>query len=88
MGYYYEPSSPPDDEKPPGCLETLVIMRAVFGLLLPVVIAMVVLIADLAAIFVLFSVHPALALIPIVLTVVAIWFFARWDQRRARPPGL
>jgi hypothetical protein len=88
MGYYYEPSSQPDDEKPPGCLETLVIMRAVFGLLLPVVIAMVVLIADLAAIFVLFSVHPALALIPVALTVGAIWLVARWDQRRERPPGL
>ena len=87
MGYYYEPSSQPEDEKPPGCLETLVIMRAVFAVILPIVIAMIVLIADLAAIFVLYSIYPALALIPIALTVAAIWLVARWDRNRV-PPGL
>ena len=87
MGYYYEPSSAPDEEKPPGCLETLVIMRAVFAVILPIVIAMIVLIADLAAIFVLYTVYPALALIPIALTVVVIWLVARWDRNRV-PPGL
>ena len=88
MGYYYEPSSQPDEEKPPGCLETLVIMRAVFGIILPAVAAMIVLIVDLAAIFALYSIYPALALIPIVLTVAAILLVARWDQGRSRPPEL
>ena len=87
MGYYYEPSSQPEDEKPPGCLETLVIMRAVFAVILPIVIAMILLVADLAAIFVLYSIYPALALIPIALTIAAIWLVARWDRNRV-PPGL
>ena len=87
MGYYYERSAKPEEEKPPGCLETLLIMRAVFGVIMPVVIAMIVLIADLAAIFVLYSISPALALIPIALTAAAIWLVARWDRNRV-PPGL
>jgi hypothetical protein len=87
MGYYYEPSSKHDEEKPPGCLETLLIMRAVFAVILPAVIAMIVLVFDLAAIFVLYTVYPALALIPTALTVAAIWLVARWDRNRV-PPGL
>jgi len=88
MGYYYEPSEPPAQDKPPGCLETLLIMRAVFSVIIPVVIAMIVVIVDVAAIFVLFTRHPALALIPIAITAAAVWLFSRWDQRRFRPPGM
>jgi len=88
MGFYYGSSEEPPEEKPPGCLETLVIMRAVFSVIMPVVIAMILVLVDVAAIFVLFTKHPALALIPIAITALAIWLFARWEQRRFRPPGL
>jgi hypothetical protein len=87
MGFYYGPAETPPEDKPPGCLETLVIMRAVFSVIIPVVIAMIVVLVDVAAIFVLFTQHPALALIPIAMTALAIWLFARWEQRRFRPPG-
>ena len=88
MGYYYGPTGPPAEDKPPGCLETLLIMRAVFSVIIPVVIAMIVVIVDVAAIFVLFTRHPALALIPIAITIVVVWLFSRWEQRRFRPPGM
>jgi hypothetical protein len=88
MGFYYGPSEPPPEDKPPGCLDALIITRAVFAIIMPVAIAIVVLVIDVAAIFALFAVHPALALIPIALTAVGIWWLARWDQQRHRPPGL
>jgi hypothetical protein len=88
MGFYYGPAEPKPEDKPPGCLETLVIMRAVFAVIMPAVIAMIAVMVDVAAIFVLFTKHPALALIPVALTILAIWLFARWEQRRFRPPGV
>jgi hypothetical protein len=88
MGYYYEPSESPPDEKPPGCLDALVIMRVVFSVILPVVLAMIVVLVDVAVIVTLYARHPALALIPIAITAVGVWLYARWEQRRFRPPGL
>lgn len=86
MGFYYGPERPPEEEKPPGCLETLIITRAVFAVILPVLAALILVTADIAAIFILFTMHPALALIPVALTVVAIWLFSRWEQGRYGPP--
>ena len=89
MGFYYGPSQqqPPEaEEKPPGCLDVIVITRAVLGLLLPPVAALMFVVLDIAIIIWLLTVHPALTLIPIALTGVAIWLFARWDQNRERPP--
>jgi hypothetical protein len=87
VGYYYEQPAP-DEEKPPGCLDALVITRAVFGILVWPVLAIFVVLADVAVTFFLFTVHPALALIPIALSVAALWLFAKWEQQRFRPPGL
>jgi hypothetical protein len=42
-------------------------------------------ILDVAAAFYLFTIHPALVLIPVVLTAVALYAFAQWDQNRDRP---
>ena len=83
---FYE-QTPPDNE-PGGCLDVLVITRAVFGILLWPVIAMFVVILDLIVTFWLFTTSPALALIPIAITVAAVAAFARWDQHRFRPPDL
>jgi hypothetical protein len=38
--------------------------------------------------FVLFAVHPALALVPIAAIILGVVLFARWEQKRFRPPGL
>ena len=83
---YYQDKQPA--EKPPGCLDVLAITRTMFGILLWPMVAVIVVLADLAATFVLFTKYPALALITIVPTAIAIWLFAKWEQRHFRPPGL
>jgi hypothetical protein len=88
MGFYYEQQPAPDEEKPPGCLDALLITRAVFGVLFWPMLAIFAVLLDIAVTFYLFTVHPALALIPIALTGVVLWLFARWEQQRFRPPDL
>jgi hypothetical protein len=86
MGYYYEQRPPePDDEPRYGCLDVLLITRAVLGVLLWPLAVFLLVILDIAAAFYLFTVHPALVLIPVALTAAAIYAFARWDQNRDRP---
>lgn len=87
MGYYSD-QGPPDKEQPPGCLDALLITRAVFGVMMWPVLAMVLVVVDAGVIFHLYSLHPGLALIPIGMTAGALWLFARWEQKRFRPPGL
>jgi hypothetical protein len=82
---YYEQKDPPQGERS-GCLDVIVIMRAVFGLLLWPLVAIAVVVADLVIIVLLFSIHPALALIPVALTAAGIWAYSRWEQRHFRPP--
>ena len=61
---------------------------AMFAVILPVMLAMMALLGGVVLAFVLLTVHPALALIPIAVIVLAVYAFARWDQKRDRPPGL
>ena len=84
MVYYEQP--PPDEERPPGCLDALLIIRAVFSILFWPIMAILLVGLDAVVILVLFAEHPALALIPVALTGVAIWLFARWEQRHYGPP--
>lgn len=83
MGYY-EQRGPEAGEQPPGCLEALVITRAVFGILLWPVIALAAVFLDIGITFYLYALHPALALIPIGATAALVALYARWEQRRAR----
>ncbi|HXK34048.1 MAG TPA: hypothetical protein VNM91_08570 [Dehalococcoidia bacterium] len=86
MGYYYQ--QPPDEEeKPPGCLETLVITRVVFGVLFWPVVAILLVLVDVAAIFYFLTTNPLLALIPGAITVIALAALARWDRARPHDPG-
>lgn len=80
MVYYEQP--PEDEEKPPGCLDVLLISRAVFGLLLWPVVAMFVVIGDIGVTFYLYTTRPILALIPILITAGAIGLFMAWERRR------
>ena len=86
MGFYYGTSDPPPEEEKPGCLDALLITRAVFAVLMWPLLALIVVVADVGAIFWCFAIHPALALIPVALTVVGVWLFSRWEQGRFRPP--
>jgi Flp pilus assembly protein TadB len=85
MGYYYERGEP-EEERPPGCLDAIAITRAVFAALFWPIAALFVVLIGIAVTVWLLLLHPALALIPISLAVAAVLAFARWDQRRHRPP--
>jgi hypothetical protein len=84
----YHEQRPPSDDSPGGCMDVWIITRAVFGVLFWPFAALLLGVIDLAAIVWLFSASPALALIPVALTVAAIVAFARWEQRRFRPPDV
>jgi hypothetical protein len=86
VGYYEQRSN--DDKPPSGCLDALVITRAVFGILLVPFALMLAAIIDLALAFLLYGIHPALALIPLAATIAAVLAYARWEQRKYRPPDL
>lgn len=92
MGFYYEQSPPPgdddDDGERPGCLDTLVIIRIVFGVLLWPIAAIIIVLLDLALIFYFLTTSPILAVIPVALTVLAFILLARWEAARDRPPDL
>ncbi|MCH8162359.1 MAG: hypothetical protein IIB88_10760 [Chloroflexi bacterium] len=78
----------PQQDQRPGCRDVWVIALAMFAVILPVMLAMMALLGGVVLAFVLLTVHPALALIPIAVIVLAVYAFARWDQKRDRPPGL
>ena len=79
----YEPA--PQEERP-GCRDTWLITRAVFSVILPPVAAIIMIVAALGVALILFSVHPALALLPVAGIAVGILLFARWEQSRYRGP--
>ncbi len=78
----------PQQEQRPGCRDVWVISLAVFAIILPVVGAMIALLGGITLAFVLFTMHPALGLIPLAVMAGGIYVFARWEQGRFRPPGL
>jgi hypothetical protein len=66
----------------------MALTRAVFGVLGPPLAAAVAIVLVVGLAIYLFARHPALALIPLAVLIVAGLLFARWDQRRHRPPEL
>jgi hypothetical protein len=81
----YEPQR---QAEPGGCRETLALTQAVFGVLGPPLAGAIVVVLMVGLAIFLFTRHPALALIPIAVLIASALLFARWDQRRHRPPGL
>lgn len=77
---------PPTDDEPPGCREVWVLTRAAFGVLIPVLLAMLVVLGAVTGAIVLLAVHPALALLPVGALVAGILLFVRWERTRFRPP--
>lgn len=82
---YQEPGP---QREPGGCLEVWVLTRAMFGILMWPMLALVGVVLAVVFVLFLFTVHPALALIPIAAIALAVYLFARWEQRHFRPPGL
>ena len=74
-------------EEPGGCLEVLVLTRAMFGILFWPVVALVGFVLAVVLVLYLFTVHPALVLIPVAAIALALYLFARWEQQHFRPPG-
>jgi hypothetical protein len=71
-----------------GCLEVWVLTRAAFGILFWPLAALIGFVLAVVLVLFLFTVHPALALIPVAAIGVALYLFARWEQRHFRPPGI
>jgi hypothetical protein len=78
---------PPADERP-GCRETLILTRAAFAVLIPVLVAMIAIVAIALAVLLLLFTHPVLALLLIAAVAAGIVLFARWERGRSRPPVL
>ncbi len=77
---------PPGDEEPSGCLDTIVLTRAMLAVLFWPVMAMMGVLLVAAFGLVLYSIHPALVLIPIAIVGLVLYLFARWEQRHYPPP--
>ena len=83
-----EPQREPSASSGGGCLEVWVLTRAAFGVLFWPLVALIGSVLAVVLVFYLFTVHPALALIPVAAIAVALYLFARWEQRHFRPPGM
>ena len=93
MYHQQEPQQEPSARGGPasdggGCLEVWVLTRAAFGILFWPLVALIGFVLAVVLVLFLFTVHPALALIPVAAIAVALYLFARWEQRRFRPPGI
>ncbi len=78
----------PQQDQRPGCRDAWVITLAVFAVILPIMFVLLALLAGITLAFVLFFVHPALALIPLAAIALAVYAFSRWDQSKNKPTGL
>ena len=79
---------PPRQEERVGCRQVWLLTYATFLVVLPVLAALIGVLVAVIVALVLFSVHPALALVPIGLVIGAVVAFATWEERRSRPPEL
>jgi membrane protein YdbS with pleckstrin-like domain len=73
---------PPPPSEPNGCVQTLVISRMIFMILLiPVLLIMGVLFAVMIA-FLAFSAHPVLGLIAVITVGIVYYVAVRWERHR------
>ncbi len=78
----------PRQDARPGCRDVWVISLAVFAVILPILGVIITLLSAVTAAFILFTIQPALALIPIAVVTAGIFAFVRWERGRFKPPGL
>ena len=82
MGTYYGSQKP--EKEPGGCMEALMISRAIFGILALPLLIMIGAIFGLVVLVALFSVHWLLGLLGLALIVGGIAFYARWERSKFR----
>jgi uncharacterized membrane protein len=82
---YYEQK--PEEEKPPGCLDVLVLTRAAFAVLMWPLLALLAVMTAVMFMIYLFLLNPVLVLIPIALLTLAALAFSYWERRHITPPG-
>lgn len=85
MGYYNTNTSAEDPDKPPGCLDTLIVIRIVLGFVMIPLAAIIAVFALFSLAFWLFTAHPALALVPVIVGVAALLGIERWYGSRHKP---
>ena len=78
----YEPSKSPSLWS-----EFWTLTRIVYGILFWPVLALVAVLLAVVGVFVLFTIHPAFALLGIAAIAAAIAALAWWESQRVRPPG-
>ena len=76
---------PPGDDRP-GCRETLILTRAAFAVVIPVVVAMIAVLSLVMVALLLFVTRPLLALLPVAALIAGIVLYSRWEQGRRGPP--
>ena len=79
--------TPEPEKQPGGCMEVLIISRAVFGILAVPLAVMIGLVLAIVALVALFSVHWLLGLAGIVAIGCGIALYARWERGRFRSGG-
>jgi hypothetical protein len=84
MGFYYGKSEPPEEEQPHGCLDVLLLTRAVFGVLLVPLAALVGSLAAIGLILYLFSRWWVLGVAGLAAAAVVIYLYARWERNHFR----
>ena len=78
----------PSGNRPSLWTEFWVLTRAVYGIILWPVLALVALILGLLGLFYLFATHWALGLLALGILALAVGAFAWWDSHRPLPPNL
>ena len=85
MGTYYGSQRPKEPEKEPGgCMEALMISRAIFGILALPLLIMIGAIFGLVVLVALFSIHWLLGLLGLALIAGGIALYARWERSKFR----
>lgn len=81
---YHEPQREP--KEPSGCLEALILTRAVFGILLWPLVAIVAVVLGIVVVLTLLFTNALLGLLALAAVIAAVAVFAWWDRRRHQPP--
>lgn len=81
MGYY---NQAPRDPEPQGCVDALMLTRAVFGILLWPLLLLFGAITGIGVIFYCFSVHLWLGLLVLIFVGASLVGLGRWQQQRSR----
>ena len=82
---------PPPPSEPNGCIQTLVISRMIFMILLIPMVLIVGVLFAVMAIFVAYSRHPVLGLVVISIVGSLVYVVLRWERHRVErdhPPEL